>query len=154
MRFFDNLGFGMFGWGDEDIGIFGGFRSGNYQTAGQFRCRFTVYDTAHRKATGEDMEIGTMELVVSEPDDEGEPREILELVKLDIHKSLRGMGYGRRTVEALMRAAVDDIRISDIKKTKVGFWEAVGLEGLTARGGKTHGYIRKEPDASAMIAPA
>jgi GNAT superfamily N-acetyltransferase len=152
MRFFDNLGFGMFGWGDEDIGIFGGFRSGSYQTMGQFRCRFTVYDTAHRKATGEDMEIGTMELIVSEPEDEGEPREILELVKLEINKSLRGMGYGRRTVEALMRAAVDDVRISDIKKTKVGFWEAVGLEGLSARGGTNHGYIRK--DAAAMIAPA
>lgn len=152
MRFFDNLGFGMFGWGDEDIGIFGGIRSGSYQTAGQFRCRFTVYDTAHRKATGEDMEIGTMELIVSEPEDEDELREILELIKLDIHKPLRGMGYGRRTVEALMRAAVDDVRISDIKKTKVGFWEAVGLEGLTARGGKTHGYIRK--DAAAIIVPA
>jgi hypothetical protein len=37
MKYFDNLGFGMFGWGDEDIGIFGGIRSGSYQTAGQFR---------------------------------------------------------------------------------------------------------------------
>lgn len=152
MKYFDNLGFGMFGWGDEDIGIFGGIRSGSYQTAGQFRCRFSVYDTAHRKATGEDMEIGTMELIVSEPEDEDEPRQILELVKLEIDKSLRGMGYGRRTVEALMRAAVDDVRISDIKKTKVGFWEAVGLEGLSVRGGKNHGYIRK--DAAAIIVPA
>lgn len=154
MKYFDNLGFGMFGWGDEDIGIFGGIRSGSYQTAGQFRCRFSVYDTAHRKATGEDLEIGTMELIVTTPEDESAPCEILELVSLEIDKALRGMGYGRRTVDALMRAAVDDIRISDIKKNKVGFWEAVGLEGMTTRGGKTHGYIHKEPGVSAMIAPA
>jgi GNAT superfamily N-acetyltransferase len=154
MKYFDNLGFGMFGWGDEDIGIFGGIRSGSYQTAGQFRCRFSLYDTAHRKATGEDMEIGTMELIVSEPEDEGDPREILELVKLEIDKSLRGMGYGRRSVEALMRAASGDVRISDIKKTKVGFWEAVGLEGFSTRGGSNFGYIRKEPDAAAAMSMA
>jgi GNAT superfamily N-acetyltransferase len=151
MRYFDNLGFGMFGWGDEDIGIFGGIRSGGFQRAGQFRCRFTVYDTAHRKATGEDMEIGTMELIVSQPDGESEPCEILELVRLEIDKPLRGMGYGRRAVEALMRAATDDVRISDIRKTKVGFWEAVGLESLSSKGGITYGYIRKEPEAVAAI---
>lgn len=151
MKYFDNLGFGMFGWGDEDIGIFGGIRSGGFQVAGQFRCRFTVYDTAHRMATGEDMEIGTMELIVSEPEDESESQEILELVNLEIDKSLRGMGYGRRTVEALMRAASDDVRISDIKKTKMGFWKAVGLEDLSTRGGTNHGYIRKE--SAAAFAP-
>ncbi len=154
MKYFDNLGFGMFGWGDEDIGIFGGIRSGGFQVAGQFRCRFTVYDTAHRMATGEDMEIGTMELIVSEPEDESESPEILELVNLEIDKSLRGMGYGRRTVEALMRAAGDDVRISDIKKTKMGFWKAVGLEDLSTRSGVNHGFIRKEAGASAVMAPA
>jgi GNAT superfamily N-acetyltransferase len=110
-----------------------------------------VYDTAHRKATGEDMEIGTMELIVSQPDGESEPCEILELVRLEIDKPLRGMGYGRRAVEALMRAATDDVRISDIRKTKVGFWEAVGLESLSSKGGITYGYIRKEPEAVAAI---
>ncbi len=76
-----------------------------------------------------------MELIVSQPDDESEPCEILELVRLEIDKSLRGMGYGRRAVEALMRAATDDVRISDIRKTKVGFWEAVGLGASPRRGG-------------------
>lgn len=154
MKYFGDLGFGMFGWGDEDIGIFGGIRSGGYQVAGQFRCRFTVYDTAHRVATGRDMEIGTMELIVTEPEDENDPREILELVSLEIDKSLRGMGYGRRAVDALMRAASDDVRISDIRKTKIGFWEAVGLEAASTSGGRISGYVRKGHEASASMAPA
>lgn len=152
MRFFDNLGFGMFGWGDEDIGIFGGIRSGGYQVSGQFRCRFTLYDTAHRMATGEDMEIGMMELIVSEPESDEDQREILELVKLEIAKPLRGCGYGRRAVEALMRAATDNVLISDIKKTKVGFWEAVGLEQMSTKGGDISGIIRNVSHMS--MAPA
>ncbi|NTF18077.1 hypothetical protein G6L37_06640 [Agrobacterium rubi] len=152
MIFYGNIGFGMFGWGDEDIGIFGGIRSGGYQKAGQFRCRFTLYDNLHRAETGEDLDIGTMELIVSEPENEANPREILELVNLEINKSMRGLGYGRRAVEAVMRAASDEVRICDITKSKLKFWEAVGLEDVSNRGGKLSGFIRKTPAAAAQFA--
>jgi hypothetical protein len=150
MKYFSDLGFGMFGWGDNDIGIFGGIRSGGYQVAGQFRCQFTIYDTAFRLENGVDKEIGTLELIVSEPEDQDEPREILELIKLEIAKPLRGQGYGRRSVEAIMRAASDDVRICDIQKSKVAFWEAMGLEDLSTRGGRISGYIRKNEAAARM----
>jgi len=158
MQYYGDLGFGMFGWADHDIGIFGGVRSGAYQVAGQFRCRFTLYDTAHKKATGEDLQIGKLELIVSEPEREGEPREIMELINLEIDKPVRGRGYGRRVVEAVMRAAEDDIKVCSIKKTKLPFWKKMGVEELTTKSGQLNGTIRKEADfrnaASAGMSPS
>ena len=151
MRYFGDLGFGMFGWADDDIGIFGGMRSGGYQKAGQFRCTFTLYDTDFKSRSGEDKVVGKLEIIVRLPDDDEGQNQIIELVNLEIDKSLRGQGYGRRVVDAVMRAADEDILICDIKKTKMPFWRKMGLEDITEKGGKLSGHIRKvyEPIQSA-----
>ncbi|MCS4088462.1 GNAT family N-acetyltransferase [Rhizobium sp. BK176] len=143
MDYYGDLGFGMFGWADSDIGIFGGIRSGAFQKAGQFRCSFTLYDTEFKSRTGADKMIGTLELIVSTPEAEGEPQRIKELVKLEIAKALRGQGYGRRVVDAVMRIAEDDILICDIKKTKLPFWKKMGLEDVAIRGNQMNGHLRK-----------
>jgi GNAT superfamily N-acetyltransferase len=156
MNYYSDLGFGMFGWADGDIGIFGGIRSGGYQRAGQFRCSFTLYDTEFKSLTGKDKKIGTLELIVSTPETEGESQKIKELVKLEIDKALRRQGYGRRVVDAVMRVAEDDIVIADIKKSKLPFWKKMGLEDFVTRGSQTNGHIRKvhEHKASAPVGMA
>jgi GNAT superfamily N-acetyltransferase len=156
MKYYADIGFGQFGWADGDIGIFGGQRSGGFQKAGQHRGRFFLYDTAHKKAEGTDKMVGSVELIVRVPNDENDPYEIIELVNLEIAKDCRKQGYGRRAVEAIMRAAPDDILVADIKKTKLRFWTKVGVEDVFTRGSVIYGHIRKqhEPAPSRSIALA
>lgn len=144
MKYYGDLGFGMFGWADTDIGIFGGQRSGGFQKRGQYRCSFSIYDTAVKVETGADKIVGKLELIVTEPENDSDPYEIMELVNLEIAREHREQGYGRRAVEAVMRAAPDAVRVCDIKKTKLKFWTKLGLEDLTTKGGKLSGHIRKE----------
>jgi GNAT superfamily N-acetyltransferase len=152
MNYYGDLGFGMFGWADGDIGIFGGIRSGGFQKSGQFRCNFTLYDAEVKSRTGEDKMIGTLELIVSLPESEGEPHRVKELVNLEIDKSMRLQGYGRRVVEAVMRAAEDDVLVCDIKKTKLPFWRKMGLEDVTQRGVQMNGHIRKAFEVRPSVA--
>jgi hypothetical protein len=37
MRFYDNLPLNMYGWADEDIGIFGGWRADGFHKTGHMR---------------------------------------------------------------------------------------------------------------------
>jgi GNAT superfamily N-acetyltransferase len=143
MKYYGDLGFGMFGWADGDIGIFGGTRSGGFQKHGQFRCSFSLYDTHFKSHTGQDKMIGTLELIVTTPNTDEEPRQIKELVDIEIVKELRGQGYGRRVVDAVMRIAEDDILVADIKKTKLPFWKKMGVEDVVAKGKQMNGHLRK-----------
>ncbi|MCV9964190.1 hypothetical protein OIU34_20100 [Pararhizobium sp. BT-229] len=133
---FKETGMGLFGWFDEDIAIFGGTRSNRVHPAGHLWCQFSVLDIAHRRATGEDRIVGRMELLIEYPIDESAPLLIRKLLNFDISKELRrnprkgqsGEGLGRRAIEALARAATDDIDILDIKPGAKGFWAKMGVE--------------------------
>lgn len=138
---FVELPFGMYGWANKDIGFFGGIRADGFHKSGHMRCLFDVYDIEARMRTGVDRQIGqvTMNIKLAETE-EGRP-EIVELIKLEINKDLRGQGLGRRSVEALLEAVHGDLKVGDMKKSKLSFWKKMGVVGMTTGKSQVDGYI-------------
>lgn len=158
---FKETGMGLFGWFDEDIAIFGGTRCNRLHPAGHLWCQFSVLDIAHRQATGKDRIVGRMELLIEYPIDEDAPLLIRKLLNFEIDKGLRrnprkcqsGEGLGRRAIEALARAATDDIEVLDIKPAAKGFWSKMGVEMYPVQK-RVNGILKPAPTLAASPATA
>ena len=148
---------GLFGWHDEDIGIFGGVRMNRMHPPGHLWCEFYVFDMASRREQGADRQVGKMELLVEFPKDEHDPPIVRKLLNFEIDKTLRrnprkgqpGEGLGRRAIEALARAIPDDIEILDIKAGAKGFWKKMGVETFPVQK-RTNGTLK----SAATLTPA
>ncbi|MCZ7862526.1 hypothetical protein O9X98_14220 [Agrobacterium salinitolerans] len=146
---FKETGMGLFGWHDEDIGIFGGIRMSRLHPPGHLWCEFYVFDMAFRREHGSDRQVGKMELLVEFPKDESEPPIVRKLLNFEIDKTLRrnprkgqpGEGLGRRAIEALARTIPDDIEILDIKPGAKAFWKKMGVETFPAQK-RTNGTLK------------
>jgi hypothetical protein len=141
MKYYD-LSLGLFGWADNDIGIFGGTRADGFHPAGHLRANFLIYDTKHKMETGDDLQVGRCCLLIKLAEEENTPPSIVELHNFEIKEEFRGMHYGKRAVEALQRALVQDIDVVSIKKSKIGFWKKAGVENIKSRSGYTDGTLK------------
>lgn len=138
MRFYE-MPLGMFGWGDNDIGVFGGTRSDGFHPKDHLWCDFFIYDTAHKMETGEDRKVGYMKLLIKFNNTAFYEPEIKKLLKMEIDESLRrdprkkqaGQGLGRRAIAGLQRMITEDIEILDIQPKAKGFWQKVGVEPVS-----------------------
>lgn len=149
MKYYDDLGMGLFGWANENIGIFGGWRHPTLHPPGKLVCNFIIYDTAEKLRTGNDVEVGTVRFLIKLAQEEGAEHEIESLIELEIKKDRRKQGYGRKTIEAVSEIVKQDIKIVDIKKTKLPFWKKVGVENIVTEGKQRptiHGWLKKQPE--------
>ncbi|MDW9481787.1 hypothetical protein GOB57_24365 [Sinorhizobium meliloti] len=146
---YKQTGMGLFGWHDEDIGIFGGIRMNRVHPPGHLWCEFYVFDMAFRREHGADRLVGKMELLVEFPQDERDPPVVRKLLNFEIDKALRrssrkgqpGEGLGRRAIEALARAIPEDIEILDIRPGAKGFWKKIGVETFPVQK-RTNGSLK------------
>ena len=146
MKYYDNLPFDTFGWANSEIGIFGGWRYPTLHPPGKLVCVFGIYDTKEKRETGIDKQVGSVRMLVKLPTEQNGQCEIESLIELEIDKHFRKSGYGRKTVEAIHEAAKQDVKIVDIKKSKVAFWKKVGVEDFKSERTNTSGWLRKEPE--------
>jgi hypothetical protein len=143
MKYYDNLPFDCFGWANKEIGIFGGWRANTLHPPGKLVCHFSIFDTKAKKETGVDTIVGKVRMLVKLPTTEGGECEIESLIELEIDAKFRKNGYARKAVAAIHEAAKQDVKIVDIKKSKVRFWKKVGVEDIET-GTRIHGWLRKE----------
>jgi GNAT superfamily N-acetyltransferase len=141
-----NLPLDLFGWANSEIGIFGGWRYPTLHPPGKLVCVFGIYDTKEKQETGNDKQVGTVRMLIKLPTEKDGQCEIESLIELEIDKQFRKNGYGRKTVEAIHEAAKQDVKIVDIKKSKVAFWKKVGAEDIKTEKTNTYGWLRKEPE--------
>ncbi|TLX15858.1 hypothetical protein [Rhizobium sp. MHM7A] len=141
-----NLPLDCFGWANQDIGIFGGWRHPTLHPPGKLVCNFGIFDTKSKLETGIDLQVGKVRMLIKLPTEDGGECEIESLIELEINKELRKNGYGRRAVAAIHAAAKQDVKIVDIKKSKVPFWKKVGVEDIQTERSHIHGWLRKEPE--------
>lgn len=133
MNFFESE-MGTYGWVNNEILIAGGWRAGGFHKAGHLNSSFIVCDEEHRKRTGQYLEVGRLTLTIRLTETEGEAPKIVNLIKLEIHKEQQRKGYGRKVVEACAELSPGELRICDIKKSKLGFWKKMGIQNVQARG--------------------
>ncbi len=97
-----------------------------------------------REKTGQDLEVGRLKLTIQLAEAEGQEPKVINLIKLDIHKEHQRKGYGRKAVEACVQLSPGELRICDIKKSKLGFWKKLGIQNVRTRG-FIEGIIPREP---------
>jgi len=117
-----DLGMGLSQYVNGQIGLVGGFRSGN-SSPGSTRLKYDIYDMA--RFDPEDTEAakaGYVELFMSDDN------KIIGLVNIVIDPTHRGTGIGKLVIESLVDTANGPFRIHDIKPRARGFWNKLGIQ--------------------------
>lgn len=114
----------------------GGSRSGS-SPAGTTRLRYIIYDHATYEEDPKKSEVGIVDLFVE--DGSGD---ILGLVNIEIKPKWRG-GWGRSVVKDIVDTAGGSLRIHDVQRKAVGFWEKMGIQWDSAA--RQNGWIGKKP---------
>lgn len=150
MKFYGNLPLDLYGWANEEIGVFGGWRGDGFHKAGHLRADFIITDSAHKMRTGEDKTVGQAKLLIKLATNETERPAIVGLINLEIAKEHRLQGYGRRSVELLLEAAGGELPVFDIQKSKLRFWKKNGITDIVPMGKNKEGVIRKEEPVNSL----
>lgn len=139
---FKEFPMGLYGWYDNNIGIFGGTRSDGFHPAGHMGSDFIAYDTAHKLQTGEDKEIAKLKFMIKFGENDGDEPSITKWIRIEVPKNLRKQGYGKRIVDAVKRIAPGDVEICDIKASAKGFWKKMGVENMASKGSYTYAILK------------
>lgn len=131
---FHEYGFGMYGWYDNRLGIFGGMRSSGFHPAGHEWQDFQIFDLAAPKnSDGSHRVVGSITLLM-QFHEEGPPS-IRKLRFIEIEKKYRynpkaeapGPGYGKAVIAAIQGIIKSDIDVCDLKPKAHKFWKKVGV---------------------------
>lgn len=140
---FKEFGMGTYGWMDNDLLIYGGFRDDGHHPPGKMRAKFMILDVARaiREKKQVSDQLGSLVLIIDLAKDDTETPSVSALINLELNKDARGDGLGRKIVEAVRSIANDDIEICDIKPSSKGFWEKVGASDFSKKAGKMNATL-------------
>ncbi len=124
-------GFGLIQFASEDVIIYGGFRVNGPVRPDKTRLAFHAFDRQALQDLGQEAsKIAYLELTVLQ----GDPPQIVELVKIDVPKHKRGQGYGERVLAAIVGSTPDGgLEVIDIKPSAIGFWNKMGIVPVAGR---------------------
>lgn len=152
---FQQAGFGLTQFSNKDIAIAGGVRTGKQGTEGTARLKYAVYDRRliARGVPAQEAEVGSVEINVLP-----ETGDIEGLVDITLKRAFRGLGIGRRVVEAIAATSPDGLRIYDIKPGARAFWQKIGcVVGPKQPGRQQDGAMpapEPAPEADAPVGPS
>ena len=135
--------FGLTQYENGDVALAGGVRTGRLGTPGTERLRYGVYDVRMIEAglSHEQAQVGEAEINVV-PETGG----IEGVVNLKLAPRHRGLGIGRRVVEALAASSDAGLRVYDVKKAAAPFWRKLGCELSKAPGGRQVDGVFEAPE--------
>jgi hypothetical protein len=133
--------FGLTQLVNDEVVIFGGTRTQGISADSKGRkLNYRLFD---RKTLGEDgfpTDVGEADLVVNH-----ETGKITEITNIKIKEDVRDGGLGRKFVESIRQTNPDvAIKVNDVDKEAIGFWEKLGAKNITTRGDKMVGKIDME----------